>query len=398
MPKGVERDWPADDELLALVQQEGSINAAAARLGMADKTLRSRFVRRGLLDQAKAITQTPTELNTGEVSREEILEAENRELRLALAKDRKTSVRSERVVGAIERALKDVPPPNRARAAKAPQVDSDAHHCQFLMLSDFHGGEVVDPDVVNGLNSYDWQIMEERCEELVASLLSHKRNSPKLTKLVIGVIGDMCSGSNHLELAVTNEYPLAVQGVRIGALLGRLIEKLVPHYAKIEVYWVEGNHPRLSQKPAAKNPDDNMDTVAGHFAAEFLKPYKSVRFTIGRGSVRFKIAGRNVYMWHGDGIRSSMPGVPWGGVLRRVNTMQSQFTDRVDHWVLGHYHQANVVQGGRILMNGSLKGVDEYCLKSFGGGDPPTQLLVTFDEKASRMTDVKYITPTAGLP
>lgn len=272
-----------------------------------------------------------------------------------------------------------------------------AHHRQLVFLSDFHGGEVVDPEIVNGY-SYDWQTMEARCDELIDALLSHKKNSPDLTGLDVVFGGDMCSGSNHDELAITNEYPLAEQSVRMGALMGQIVERLAPRYPDVKCISVEGNHPRLSKKPAAKNPHDNGDWIAAVFAKQYLAPIDNVTFTVGRAHARHTIAGRTLYIWHGDGVRSSMPGIPEGGIARRVNTIQSTLPYRVDHWLHAHFHTAYVKQGGRLIGNGSLKGPDEWVQKAFGGGEPPTQLLLTFDEKASRLTDVRYITPTAGVP
>ena len=332
------------------------------------------------------------------VSRTEILEEENRELRSALGKQRKESVGAERVIQAIEQALVSVEPPKRRVPRPLPAAPKGAHHRQLVCLSDFHGGEVVDPEVVQGLNEYDWQIMEDRAQEVVTSLLSHKLRSPNLTGIDVAFIGDMCSGFNHLELAVTNEFPLAEQGVKMGALMGQIVEQLVPHYENIRVISVEGNHPRLNKAPAAKNPQDNMDWVAANFAKQYLKAYPTVDMTIGRGSMLHEIAGRNIYVFHGDGIRSSMPGVPWGGVMRRVNQLQATMPKHIDHFLLGHFHQANLVSAGRIIGNGSLKGADEWVLKNFGSGDPPAQWLLTFDEKRSRMTDARLITPTAGIP
>ena len=398
MPKGVERVWPADDELLTLVQQEGSINRAAGRLGIADKTLRSHFIRRGLLDQAKEITQTTLDVTAGEVTREEILEAENRELRLALAKDRKTSVTAARIEAAVKDALLTVKPPPVRPSKPKTTVSKDAHHRVLLQLSDFHGGEDVNPDVVSGKNDYSWDIMQARLDELHDSVLSYKRNFPKLTGIDVTFGGDMCSGSNHLELAVTNEFPLAEQGVRMGYTQAQIVERLVPHFGDVRVFAVEGNHPRLSQKPSAKDPHNNMDWVASVLAKECLAKHPGVQYVIGRATMTFEIAGRTVWLMHGDGIRSSMPGVPWGGVMRRVNTLQSNSTRRIDHFLIHHFHQANVVQGGRILMNGALKGTDEWVEKTFGGGDPPTQMLHLFDEKHRRYVSTSLITPKAGLP
>ena len=332
------------------------------------------------------------------VSRSDILEQENKELRAALNKQRKESVGAERVIQAVELALAGLEVPKRKGVVPVKREAGRPHHRQMVLLSDFHGGEVVDPDVVQGLNEYDWQIMEDRVGEVIQALLSHRDRSPDLTGLDVVFLGDMCSGSNHDELAVTNEYPLAEQGVKMGLLMGQIIEQLAPHYPELNVVTVEGNHPRLNKAPQAKNPQDNMDWVAAQFAKQYVKDLPNVEVTVGRASIVHKIAGLNVYCWHGDGIRSSMPGVPWGGVMRRVNQLQATLPQHIDHWLLGHFHQANLVGAGRIIGNGALKGADEWCFKNLGVGDPPAQWLLTFDEKRSRLTDARLITPTAGVP
>lgn len=332
-----------------------------------------------------------------EVDREEILEQENRELRTALRKGRKNTIREERLNQAIERALENVVP-IRVETAPAPPAGDGAHHRHMLVLSDFHGGEVVDRESVNGHNSYDWQIMEKRVEEVIAAVLSHKKHSPEATGLDIGFVGDQCSGVNHLELATTNQYPLAEQGVKMGYLMGNIVARLSEHYADVFAFGVVGNHPRLDKAPAAKQVFDNMDWIAYQIASEFTKNLPNVRFVVPRsGAYLHEIAGRTMYVWHADGIRSSMPGVPWGGVMRRTAEIARSYSFPIHHFVCGHFHQSAVVQGGRIIMNGSLKGTDEWVQKNFGSGDAPTQLLLVFDEKKSRLTDVKYLNPVAGL-
>lgn len=403
MPKGIARDWPPIDELLSIVEQEGTIVGAARRLDITDKTLRSKLDREGVLDQAQGLLHKKATADKGpasdDVSTEEILRQRMEELEKALRKQRQASVSEERILRAVEDVLGRMSPPARPPALARPKRKGDeAHHRALLVLSDFHGGEQVDPEVVNQLNRYDWETMELRVEETLGAVLSHAKSCPPLTGLDVAFVGDMCSGANHDEITITNEYPLAEQGVKIGLLQGQIIERLAPHFADVRVVQVEGNHPRLTRKPAAKEPHNNMDWVAGVLARQYVSTIPNVSsYVIGRGSALHTIAGRTIYVFHGDGIRSSMPGVPWGGVMRRVNQIQATHTQRIDHFVLGHFHQANVVQGGRIVMNGSLKGVDEWTLKNFGGGDAPTQLLLVFDEKRRRLTDTKFITPTAGL-
>lgn len=333
------------------------------------------------------------------ISRTDILEEENRELKLALTRQRRESVAEERVLRAVEAACQGIAPPKRRSPAPSRKAGGEVHHRQLLCLSDFHGGEVVDPAVIQNLNEYDFSIMLARIDELIESVLSHQRRSPQLTGLDIAFVGDMLSGANHQEIEVSNELVLAEQAVQMGTVMGQLVERLAAHYPSVRVFSVEGNHPRLNGKAMqAKNPQNNGDWIAAQFCKQYLANYPNVSMEVGRGSVQFEIAGRRVMCLHGDGIRSSMPGIPWGGVMRRVNQLQATLPNHIDHWIVGHFHQANLVNAGRVIMNGSLKGCDEWTLKALGAGDPPAQWLLTFDEKRSRMTDARLITPTAGVP
>lgn len=399
-------DWPAVEDFLAAWR--GDYRNTCRAFAVDQGSLRHHYQRTGvwhLVEERRTLKAPDRALAIGDpVSREEVLEQENDELRKAIRGERRGEIKSERLLGAIERALDNLDVPAPLKIGKQPPLpDGDAHHRAMLLLSDAHGGEVVDPAAVSNLNAYDWEIMHARHEQIVEGTLSHMRRMPPLTGLDVGILGDGCSGANHRELEVSNEMPLAQQGIRMGFEFGEIIAKLATAGGKtplrVRVFGVPGNHPRLTEKPAAKSVLNNMDYVSMIVAEERTRHLTNVAWTQPEGAAMFwEIAGQTCYVWHGDGVRSSMPGVPWGGVMRRVNAIQAQHSRHIAHFIHGHYHQANVVQGGRIIGNGSVKGVDEWVLKSFGGGDRPTQLLLVFDERAQRLTDVRYLTPTAGLP
>lgn len=341
----------------------------------------------------------PVRKLTDAVDQLDIVTAERDELRAALRRDRKTVVADERIVNAFLAAVANQPMRELPISPHRPiRTDNHAHHRALLMLSDFHGGEQVDREVINGLNSYDWDVMEARVEQVLAGVESHLKRMPALTGLDVGLLGDMCSGANHEEIKETNQFGMADQAIKMAYLQAEILGRLANLVPDLKVFAVEGNHPRLEKKPAAKNPHNNMDYVAAVFTREMVQRLPNLSaFEIGRGSLIWEIAGRKAYVFHGDGVKSSMPGVPWGGIMRRTNTLSASYPFNIDHFLFGHWHQANVVQGGRIIGNGSLKGCDEWTLKNFGGGEPPCQLLLNFDERAGRLTDVRYITPTAGL-
>ena len=334
-------------------------------------------------------------IRSGEISREELLEAELADLRRRARAHRSSDVQAERIMGFIEEAVQLKPV---AFEPAEYEPDGDSEHVHDLFLSDWHYGEVVDPEQVDGLNEFNVEVLRARVEEVYRGVLSFKAHrNYEIYKLHIALGGDMTSGGPgiHDEIRESNERVAAEQAIEVGALIADLIERLVPHYTEIEVVGVPGNHPRMYKPHASKNVFDNFDWVAYKYAEASLRGYDSVSCHFPRaGFLLQKVAGRNILLWHGDGVKTTMPGVPWGGVVRRTAELKKEYARRgviLDGFKVGHFHAPNVAGG--VFMNGSLVGVNEFGLKNFGSGEPPCQLLMTWDASRSRLTDVSYITP-----
>lgn len=324
----------------------------------------------------------------------ELLRHEVKQLRSSANKHRAIDVQAEALLQEIRSTVTPAAPVYEPPEA----AEGDGHpHVHVLLLSDFHLGEVVQSEAVNGLNEFNYEILLERMGRIQQALRSFQNARPyPIDELVIGWLGDMNGGANHHELAVTNEFSVAEQCILTGDLLGQWTEPLVEDYPKITIVGVAGNHPRVELKPASKQVFNNFDWLSYKRAEQYLANYSTIEchFPMSGYHVH-EVAGRNMLFFHGDGIRSTMPGVPWGGVMRRVNELKKSYTEQgtlLSYFALGHFHQANVVQGS-IFMNGSVKGLDEYSLKQFGAGERPTQLLLTFDRTKQRLTDASFITP-----
>lgn len=385
---------PSDEELEQLLQQHGSQGAVAGQLGVPHGTISNWYVaaQRRLGRQFKA----PAKLNTPEaveaVSREEVLETELREARAALRKSRKLEVQEERLYNMVAEAIRTTP--SRLPDAKPAKASATASNVLLAPLSDTHAGEIVDSEVMDGINEYNWEIMEERLVRWSDGIISHKEHyADPINRLVIAGLGDMLSGSNHEELAETNEFPIAEQCWKFSHTFAELVTRLVPHFASIDIYGVPGNHPRVKKLPANKQVFNNFDWLMYEATGLRLANHQSVNCHFTKaGQKIIPIAGKNIYAFHGDGIRSSMPGVPWGGVMRRTNEIKKDYADRgtiIDYFLLGHFHQTNACSN--IWMNGSVKGSDEYVKKQFGAGEAARQLLINFSEKHSRVTGIHYL-------
>lgn len=315
---------------------------------------------------------------------------ENRRLRAAADRASKGDVATERVLQRIEETAAALAPSWEAPKLPKPDKPGDRTAQELVLLwSDLHAAEVVSLEETRGINEYDWSIMEKRMYDAQASVFSHAEHFGfNVSKLHIPMLGDMLSGDIHEELAITNDRPLAEAVVDLAAAHVPWLLGFAERFPHIHVTGVPGNHPRSTKKPAMKQAHNNADWLFYQFLAALLRDHPQFTFDIARGSFNvLQIAERwRALLMHGDGIRSTMPGVPWGGVIRRITVLESQFTQNrqpLDYVFLGHFHSRNSLDGvqAKTFLNGSLKGADEYSLKQFGSGRAASQTLLSFHPK-----------------
>jgi hypothetical protein len=379
-------EYPDSDTLRQLNEERGYC-AVARSLGIPEATYHG-YCRRNGIPTARA-QEAIVEGQVGDlsVSEEEVLRQRVQELERHARKDRKEHIYDERVIAAVEGNLARVEP--KYRPAPLPKERKRQEHEFVLLLSDLHAGETVSYEETGGINAYDWEIMLSRLDKLRKSVVSYQENRPyPISKLRIFALGDQLSGNIHAELEATNEIPLAEATVQLGADLAEWVESMTEIFPEVTFDGVVGNHPRAHKKPWAKQGYDNADWTAYKIAETALKRNDRITFDIPKASQHRVTVAQNwqCLLLHGDGIRSSMPGIPWGGVARRVTALAAQYqavNKPVHCYFLGHFHTANWVQtnAGWIGMNGSVKGPDEYSMKQFGGGSPAQQALVTFHPK-----------------
>lgn len=412
---GTVHEYPSDEEILAGVERERGIQPYARTIGVSASTFRGYLEGRGLAEDARAAAKRGREsdraaraaeravapsapLPDEEVSREEKLEQRVKELEAAVRKVRQEAVRDERVIDAIS----DIVPKVSVRYSpdvipKHTDRELDDHE-MVLLFSDTHAGETVSAEETLGMNEYDWDIMLRRMGKIQKSVLDFQENRPyRIPKLHVWELGDMLSGDIHEELKTTNDRPMAEATVQMGLDTAAWLKGFAPYFDEIDVAGVPGNHPRATKKPSAKEAHNNGDWIAYKIQELALRDDDQFTFNFPRSAyATVTVADQwRCLLMHGDGIRSTMPGVPWGGVVRRITVLQQQFArakQPLDYIALGHFHTANAIEGvgTKTFLNGSVKGVDEYSLRQFGSGRPPMQLLLTFHKKWG-VTDVSYI-------
>ncbi len=398
----IDIQWPDDETLLKEIVEAGSYALWAQPRGIAPSTVNSRLGRQGLRERyhemRKKVVLTPRP--SAKVDEAESLRQELGEARIALRQARSEDVREQRVIDAIVGAIGA----KKASYRPATRRKAKLHQHTFVLLwSDVHAGEVVSPSEVGGMNDYDWSIMLARQRELfnaVASYADHRNYD--VNELVVCGLGDVLSGNIHSELKETNELPLADAVVQAGLDMADWLEQFTDLFTDIRFAGVIGNHGRESQKPQAKRKYSNADWVAYQIMRQRLSRNKAISFDIPRSPRHpLKVYGSQLLLFHGDGVGpSAMVGVPWGGIVRHVGRLRNQYAGMglaIDHFLCGHFHEANAVSAKRIIVNGSVVGASEYSLERFGEASPPEQILLTFNRNHG-LVDVSFIQLKAGLP
>lgn len=251
-----------------------------------------------------------------------------------------------------------------------------------IFASDWHYGEVVYGNQVGHVNEYNLEIADERIKNLVNNsldiLFNHLAN-PKYEGLVFPLGGDMFSGDIHEELAKTNEMPMLPTVLRLAGRLAWAIEVFADHFGRVHVPVVTGNHGRTTRKPAYKNRSwENLDWLLGMLLAVKFKNDHRITFQISDGpDCRYTIYGHRYLLTHGDqfpgggGIIGAIGPVLQGDSKKR--TKESQKGSAYDTLICGHFHQ--FFSSKKAIINGSLKGYDEYADQHNFSYEEPSQAL-----------------------
>lgn len=250
----------------------------------------------------------------------------------------------------------------------------------LLMLSDLHLDEIVDPLAMAGMNAYDREIATRRLERVVdGTVMAATRmvSGVQWDGIVVALNGDILTGEIHDELARTNEAPTAASVTYWVPRLASALTHLADTFGRVHVPCTDGNHDRTYKKiPAKQRAESSWAWVVYNWLADMVRGDKRISFDIDPSEGRvYPIYDTWFHQIHGDGFRSA-GGI--GGIypsmlkyLHRMNDVWASAGKRIDVHLIGHWHQ--YLTGPNFLVNGSLKGVDEYALHSGFRPEPPRQ-------------------------
>jgi hypothetical protein len=251
-----------------------------------------------------------------------------------------------------------------------------------LLLSDTHFDEVVEPGEIHGLNAYSRRIAELRLEawaQNAVKIARHHLAGVDFDGVVLMLGGDMFSGDIHEELQQTNADSILGSLLHWSERLAAAIDLLSDSFGAVHVPVVPGNHGRTSRKPRAKlRARTNYDWLLAKMLERHYQADKRVTFAIGDSAdVQFDVYGHGQLLTHGDQTRG---GGGIGGIYPPIMRMRARKAQRAmaigrpfETLWMGHWHQ--LLTTPNLVVNGSLKGYDEYAAISNFEYEPARQAL-----------------------
>lgn len=356
-------------EALEAYKKHGSQRAAARAMGLSKRAIENRLQRAYERGLAPDPVETARREHALKMAR---LEKSVAELRLELKKaeaERLTNDGVRRMILGAQRVLTaEDPDPEWTEALDRGQYRFDGD-VPTAIWSDFHAGEVVRPEQVQFVNQFDMAIMARRFQTLLDSTVLMFKNhlsARQYPGFVLLLGGDMVTGDIHQELSETNEDYVMPIVLDVHRMLRQGITRLADVFGRVHVVCVFGNHGRTNPKPQHKDAAfKNFDWMLYCFLAEWFRNDPRITFKIpDDDEVLFTVAGHRYRLTHGNQFRGGQ-----GFIGAMAPIMRGEHKKRIaaqsyglphDTLVLAHWHQCRWWQ--RVVVNGSLKGYDEYAM------------------------------------
>lgn len=256
------------------------------------------------------------------------------------------------------------------------------HGTPMLHISDIHYGERVFKNQVNGRNEYDTVIANKRLDhtfETATNILMNSFSKPKYDGIILPLNGDLLSGNIHQELRDTNCEPIAKSVAGLAANLIRNITALQKVFKKVYVPCQVGNHGRFDKKPRMKDGVyDNYEWIVFTMLSQHFSGCPDVIIQVPESfETTFQVYNRRFLQVHGDAF---MGGNGIAGIIMPIVRGQHKklkgyaaLNQSFDVMIIGHFHQYHFLPS--LVINGSVKGYDEYAFKSSFPFERPIQSL-----------------------
>ena len=281
-------------------------------------------------------------------------------------KELRAEARYENLVNIMKDCLSDVVTSNIEFGKKHLHIENKKSKYAILMLSDWHYGALCDSQ----WNYYDTNVAQLRAEQLVAKTQSYIL-SLGITDLIVEINGDMCEGMINIGNRVASEESVVEQIINVSKLLSKCILSLKPYVNSIKVVTTLGNHGRLTpNRKEQADERENFEMLIPEFLRLTLGNDIPIVTSQGLDFVKYEFDDKIICLSHGhhDKVNSA------------IDNMIRVYKVVPDEIHLGHWHHMSDLNDSNIhvVVNGSIKGVDDFGLKATRCTTQPSQNLIVY--------------------
>ena len=281
-------------------------------------------------------------------------------------KELRAEARYENLVNIMKDCLSDVVTSNIEFGKKHLHIENKKSKYAILMLSDWHYGALCDSQ----WNYYDTNVAKERAEQLIAKTQSYIL-SLGVTDLIVEINGDMCEGMINIGNRVASEESVVEQIINVSKLLSECILSLKPYVNSIKVVTTLGNHGRLtSNKKEQADERENFEMLIPEFLRLTLGDDITIVTSQGLDFVKYEFDDKIICLSHGHHDKATSA----------IDNMIRVYKVVPDEIHLGHWHHMSDLNDSNIhvVVNGSIKGVDDFGLKATRCTTQPSQNLIVY--------------------
>lgn len=257
----------------------------------------------------------------------------------------------------------------------------------FLVASDWHVEERVNPAKVSHLNEYNLDIAKARAEKFFRAglrLVRLLQQDIKINTAVLALLGDFITNDIHEEMPENNLLePMHAIEFAQNLIVGG-IEFLLNHSdLNFIIPCHSGNHARTTRTTRFGSENGHsLEFLMYLMIATHFKNNERVQFRISDGYHSYlDVYGKTLRLHHGHAI-NYQGGI--GGIFIPAFKAISQWDKarQADLDVFGHFHQSR--DGAKFISNGSLIGYNSYALSIKADYEPPKQTLFLLDKDRGR--------------
>ena len=275
----------------------------------------------------------------------------------------------------ISYSIKDLQPYKSEFTYNIQTSDNDL----LVGLNDIHYGIIID----NYWNKYSPEIAKQRLEKYLSEIIYIKElhNSENC---YVCANGDLISGLIHINIQIANRENVVEQVMGVSELISWFLSELSNHFNNVYFSVVAGNHSRLSINKDQSSKNERLDNLVPFYIKARLQNIKNINVTdnnIDNTMSLINIRGLNYLGVHGD----------YDGISN-ILKLAEMIPDKIYGIFMGHHHhnKIDVNQGYKILISGTLMGIDDYCIEKRIYGIPQ-QLICVCDEKGVKCSyDINF--------